>query len=577
MKKLIQLSVVSTCCFYIAACTSPIMTQGNRQEKHMGQILAQGAISDAALNMKKPDAPPSVVNKALLPKFNNISPKTLRQGKTIDVTVNDVPIQQFFTGISQSSRYNVVVSPEIKANISLNLHRTTVPKIVKAVSDAYGYQVKQYGRTFDILPRQLETVVFTVNHLDITREGKSTVSVSTENQHSSDGESSNNSGTDTATDAAKVTTNSKDTFWANLKTTVANMIGAKTGRSSSKGSSDSPSVSVNPSSGVVVVRAYPDRIRAVAKFLQQSQNIMQREVLIEAKILEVALDDRFHYGIDWNLLGIQHHAEDITGPGAKNIWKITIRNQGEITNIIQLLQREGRVTVLSSPRITTMNNQKAIIKVGSDSYFLTGLSSNVSPLGSSSTVNNSVSIAPFFAGVALDVIPQIGMNKNVDLHIHPSVSRVEQENLEFTYNGTTNEIPTAKTISRESDSIVRAKSGELIIIGGLMTTNTNTTRNQLPLPKKEPFFNTVNNVIADKNDTETRTELVILLRPVVIERQTWSKELMHAADTMYLETGPCYSLDCLPGQGLDKPRQTAHHYYDPKGGSTTYYHAHGVQ
>jgi MSHA biogenesis protein MshL len=179
---------------------------------------------------------------------------------------------------------------------------------------------------------------------------------------------------------------------------------------------------------------------------------------------------------------------------------------------IELLQSQGDVKVLSSPRVSTLHNQKAVIKAGSDEFFVTDISSNT-VTGTSSATNRDVELTPFFSGIALDVTPQISEEGNVILHVHPTVSDVTDQTKALTVAGVTDEIPLAFSEIRESDSIVKARSGQVIVIGGLMRDQHQKQEFRTPYLGAIPG---IGNLFKSKREATRKSELVILLRPVVI-------------------------------------------------------------
>ena len=177
--------------------------------------------------------------------------------------------------------------------------------------------------------------------------------------------------------------------------------------------------------------------------------------------------------------------------------------------------------MLSSPRVSTLNNQKAVIKAGSDEYFVTGVSSNTL-VGTSSSQASTLDLAPFFSGVSLDVTPQISETGEIILHIHPTVSDVTQKTLSVVVQNQPNSLPLAFSQVRESDSVVKARSGQLIIIGGLMRSTRNVQDYRIPLLGDIPVLG---QLFRSQQRTEDRTELVILLRPIVVDSDDQWKQL----------------------------------------------------
>jgi MSHA biogenesis protein MshL len=323
-------------------------------------------------------------------------------------------------------------------------------------------------------------------------------------------------------------------------------------------------VVVNPQSGVVVVRALPNELREVEKYLTATQLIVQRQVILEAKILEVRLNDAFQTGINWSQLltpgndtirasnigggsvlvnesgrsdisGNQYNLASLAGQeGALSsafggVFTLALK-VGDFSSFIELLETQGKVQVLSSPRVATMNNQKAIIKVGTDEFFVTDVSSTNVSSGGTTSVNPSVTLTPFFSGVALDVTPQISKDSNVTLHIHPSISDVVDQQKKVTIGTVTQELPLARSTVRETDSIVRAKSGQVIVIGGLMQDIISDSDAGAPGAKDIPLLG---HLFKHTKKSSKKSELVILLKPVVVEDgRAWSADLQKSLDAL---------------------------------------------
>jgi MSHA biogenesis protein MshL len=192
--------------------------------------------------------------------------------------------------------------------------------------------------------------------------------------------------------------------------------------------------------------------------------------------------------------------------------------------LIQFLETQGNVQVLSSPRIATLNNQKAVLKVGTDEFFVTNVSTTTTT-GTSTTTTPSVTLQPFFSGIALDVTPQIDENNIITLHIHPSVSKVTTVNkvVDLGSAGSIN-LPLASSNISETDSIVRAQDGQIIAIGGLMKQATNDDRSQLPGVGDVPVLG---NLFRNTSRSTVKRELVILLKPTVIQGDAnWQQDIL---------------------------------------------------
>jgi MSHA biogenesis protein MshL len=184
--------------------------------------------------------------------------------------------------------------------------------------------------------------------------------------------------------------------------------------------------------------------------------------------------------------------------------------------MLQFLETQGSVQVLSSPRIAALNNQKAVLKVGTDDFFVTNVSTNIQTgaVGSQPISTPTITVQPFFSGVALDVTPQIDEDGNIILHVHPSVTDVTEKpkvvNLGTLGNFT---LPLASSQISETDTIVRVRDGNIVAIGGLMRTAQAERTTQLPGLGNVPLLG---NAFRTSGRATEKSELIILIKPTVI-------------------------------------------------------------
>src|SRR3989344_3391081 len=386
--------------------------------------------------------------------------------------------------------------------------------------------------------------MFPVNYLNLSRKGLSDTRVAASGLNTTGGTTSSSGSTSSSTSGSgvQIQTQTQADFWKDLTTALTAIVGADGGKK----------VIVNPQSGIVVVRAMPDELRLVEEYLGITQSSLNRQVILEAKILEVQLKDGFQSGINWAGVAESSGRSYTVGQvgGGKSVSSGLTDISGNTGNInpttgifsaisgtnssafggvftlavksnnfaafFELLKTQGDLNVLSSPRVSTMNNQKAVIKVGTDSYFVTKQDSTASTVASGSPTV-STELSPFFSGISLDVTPQIDEAGNINLHIHPSVSEVSEKQITVASNQT---ISTALSSVQESDNIVRALSGQIIVIGGLMKEATTDDNASVPLLGDIPL---IGNLFRHKKVTRIKRELVILLKPTIINNgQDWN-------------------------------------------------------
>ncbi|MFK4025367.1 pilus (MSHA type) biogenesis protein MshL [Stutzerimonas balearica] len=477
-------------------------------------------------------APPASVQAALIPPLALDAP--VQAGPRFDVAANDMPAREFFLSLMDSAGQNLLVHPEVTGNITFSLRNVTLEEVLAAVRDSYGYDYRRTSYGYQVLPNRVVTRTYDLNYLNLQRQGMSDTRVSSGQVAVSDNTGTAATGTTTSTtsstvNASQLLTTSNVDFWGEVREVVAMMIGGEEGNS----------VVVNPQAGLLVVRAPASDQQAVEHFLEQAQRNLQRQVILEAKILEVNLSDGFQAGINWSQLGSFGNADITLGlqgdalAGAQGIGGVfsAIVQNGDFTGVLQLLETQGDVRVLSSPRVSTLNNQKAVIKVGTDEFFVTDVSTTTTTLAGGTTAPDlDITLTPFFSGISLDVTPQIDENDQVTLHVRPTVSRVQDQNKTIQLGSDDNvfNLPLALSTTRQSDSIVRARSGQVVVIGGLMENrNTNTDAN-VPWASKLPV---VGPLFQQQRKALQQTELVILLRPQVIDDRVWLDDLRKSAES----------------------------------------------
>ena len=197
-----------------------------------------------------------------------------------------------------------------------------------------------------------------------------------------------------------------------------------------------------------------------------------------------------------------------------------------LPHLLSFLETQGDVQVLSSPRIATINNQKAVLKVGTDEFFVTGVSSSTTASTGATTTIPEVTLQPFFSGIALDVTPQIDKDDNIILHIHPSISQVSTVNKQLNLGGASGQLnlPLASSNVSETDSIVRTRDGRVIAIGGLMTESSISTKSKVP---GLGDIKGVGAAFRQNGAVTSKTELVILLKATVVQGQdSWSNDVL---------------------------------------------------
>jgi MSHA biogenesis protein MshL len=491
---------------------------------------------------------PDRVARDLLPPLELAAP-VLSQKQAeprFDLNISNATPQQLFAAIVTDTRYSMLVDPDLKGNLTLRLKDVTVKETLDAVRDLYGYEYRIQGPRIFVTAPVMQTRMFKVNYLISSRSGRSEVrvvsgSISTGSggggsASTGGGATASSGSSSSAQESSHITTQSRNDFWGELETSLKLMVGEKDGRQ----------VVVSPQTSTVVVRGMPKDIRIAEEYLNAARISVERQVMLEAKIVEVKLTDSAQSGINWAVFRNAANARlsaGIVNPGT------TLQTSGSLgstslnalpgallsgaaaagggvfglafqtsnfASLLNFLETQGSVQVLSSPRIATLNNQKAVLKVGTDDFFVTNVSTTTTAgSGSSGNVTSpSITVQPFFSGIALDVMPQIDADGNIILHVHPSVSDVKERSKVVNLGSLGSfTLPLASSSVNETDSVVRVQDGNIVAIGGLMRQQNNNDRSQVPVAGDLPA---VGGLFGQRSRESSKQELVILIKPTVV-------------------------------------------------------------
>jgi len=515
--------------------------------------------------------------QALLPPLRMEMPSV--EGRPIDprfdLSVSNAPAAQVFMAIAAGTRYSMLLNPGVSGMITVNLKDVTVREALDSLRELYGYDYRFDGTRIFVQPAGLQTKIYRVNYLLGQRRGTSDLRVQSGSLADSAvpggppspastaspvpggaGSQTFGGGAARSLDSTRVTTTIVNDFWGDLRSALTAIVGAGDGRS----------VVVSPQSGVVLVRAFPTELRAVENYLLETRLVVERQVMLEAKVIEVTLAEGFQSGINWSLFRTHDSPRGAVGQVGNNTTLGTSTSGTSLSSggltvnpaagtlasaatlagnggavfglafqtsnfaaLLQFLDSQGTTQVLSSPRIATLNNQKAVLKVGTDEFFVTNVATVTTTTGTTTQQTPTVTVAPFFSGIMLDVTPQIDQFSNITLHIHPSISEVTESRRVVDLGGTIPSItlPLAKAAVNESDTVVRVTDGNIVAIGGLMSVDVRDGRTGIPGVADS-------NVLLRNSDRQARKrEIVILLKPTIIQNDaSWGQDLRETRERL---------------------------------------------
>jgi MSHA biogenesis protein MshL len=595
-----MLAVVSM----LAGCSSKTIKPGETADRAAAEVRK-------AAEPRPIPAQPEAVRQALLPPVVVEMPAAAAPAEPrFSLVVNNLPAHQVFAAMVSDTRYSMLVHPDARDPISVTLKDVTLREALDALRELYGYDYKIQGTRVFVQPPGLQTRVFQVNYLSGRRVGRADVRVTSGSiQSASPAATPGAPGAPVTSvpggagpqsmESSRITTTSDNDFWRDITEALNAIVNGTpvpaataAGATRAPGSrADGRAVVVNPQAGVVVVRGYPADMRSVESFLKTMSMVVERQVMLEAKIIEVTLNQGFQAGINWGAFRTGANSRFSAGmvnPGAtvrtdgtlsaptSNVVNGTLSTGGTFATdpsraavaapdplggitagsaasalalgasaaggvfglalqtssfaaLLNFLETHGAVQVLSSPRIATLNNQKAVLKVGTDEFFVTNVTTTTTTAGTSTVTSPTITTQPFFSGIALDVTPQISEDNQITLHVHPSVSLVTDKTKTLSLGALGSfTVPLASSNINESDTIVRVSDGSIVAIGGLMRQVQNDARSQVPGVGDVPG---VGNLFRNNAQAQAKSELVILLKTTVIHGDaTWQQQAQEVSE-----------------------------------------------
>jgi general secretion pathway protein D len=544
------------------------------------------------------DLPPAPVAASIPPLVRTVPmpppPQAREDEVRYSVVVANQPVRDVLLAMARETRVNFDIHPGIEGRINLNAIDQTLKQILTRIARQVDVRWESDGQTITVMPDTPYLRTYKVDYVNMSRDVTGTIGVQSTvvAPPSATGVSAASAGQNTS--LLKVDATARNRFWESLEKNVKDLL-RETDKQFPEGSSEtyvtgrrqateaaqpqratavSPtgavtvttpgsayasaapaesaasgeiaerrltfreaaSVIVNPESGIVTVRATSRQHEKVAEFLAQVTGAARRQVLIEATVVEVLLDDNYQTGVDWSALGLNGLGYSVTQSmigtnlGVAPFFAIEYSNPNgpggrNISSTVKLLNEFGNTRVLSSPKIMALNNQTAVLKVVENRVYFTvqaqvtpGLN-NQAPIVAYTTTQNVVPV-----GFIMNVTAQIAENDVVVLNVRPSVSRiigfVRDPNPDLARVNVTNNVP--EIDSREFESVLRVPSGQIAILGGLMQDSFQGNRAGVPLLARIPFLG---DAVSYRNDTSRKSELVIFLRPIVVRDASLDGEL----------------------------------------------------
>ncbi len=435
--------------------------------------------------------------------------------ETYTIVVNHVPVSGLLFNLARDAKLNIDIHSNIKGYVTLNVIDQTIIQILERLTKLVKLRYKFDGKNLIVLPDEPYIHIYKISYLNIKRNTLSEMDITTQ-IISGMNEKTNNSSKNNST--TKITNKSDYNFWENLKTNILTIL--KTNKRQNN------NVIINKESGIIAINANHKQHKTIQKFLKKLKTNIQRQVLIEATIIEVQLNDQYQAGIDWQLIaGDFKINQTLLGGNLANapFYSIEYNNPnslfGNFFTKIRLLQQFGNVKVLSSPKIMALNNQTAILKIVDNHVYFTVRAIPATQVNLKGDLVTAFSYATtpeiLPVGLIMNVTPQISEKQTIILNIRPTISRIisfkQDPNPDLARAGVTSNIPEIQV--REMETMLKIKNGNVAIIGGLMQDAIDQKTQTIPLLSKLPIIGKIFNY---RNNQSIKTELIIFLRPIVI-------------------------------------------------------------
>lgn len=538
-------------------------------------------------HIQRSAAQPTTANSIPLLIKNSVAlppPQPVTKVETYSVVVTNVSAQEILFALARDAKINLDIHPGIQGAVTVNAINQTLPKILTRIAKQIDMRYELDNGTLTVMPDSPYLHSYKIDYVNMARDSEGTMSNTTQVGSNASGSATGTGGSGGNNSSLTIKNSSKNHFWETLTQNIKDILretdkilpegssetlvqqvssSNKTGlvipktsnkKSSNKNSNENQvniepisaeeegttvtrhntfreaaSVIANPENGIITVRATGKQHEKIQEFVDQVMTSARRQVLIEATVVEVHLNDQYQQGINWSQLRLGSKGFQVTQGGSAGLpatntgsmfildYANPLSKIGNLAAQVSLLESFGKVKVLSSPKLSVMNNQTAILRVVDNLVYFVINATTTAPTATSSafstftTTPNTVPI-----GFTMSVTPQINDSDTVLLNMRPSISHllgyVNDPNPTLAGAGVVSRIPQTQT--REMESVLKIENNQIAVMGGLMQDSVNDLTDSVPFLSTIPVLG---NFFKQRNDTTTKTELVIFLRPVVIK------------------------------------------------------------
>jgi general secretion pathway protein D len=488
--------------------------------------------------------------------------------------VNGVRAQELLFALARDAKLNIDVHPGITGAVTLNAIEQTLPQLLTRISKQVDMRWELDGPNLIVMPDSPYLHIYRIDYVNMERTSTGTVGVSSQigtgTAGAGGGGAAGGGGGNSSSTTVLNTSNNK--FWVTLEKNIKDILhetdkvlpggaqptpqpravppgapGTAPAPEANVGFREAASVIINAEASLVIIRATSRQHERIQEFLDQVLANAKRQVLIEATIAEVQLNNQYQQGIDWTALrtrglttisGSQISSGNVTvnpsfpapivgtAPGSlpsapsvgfPNLLTLAVSRGTNIAGVLQLLESFGNVRVLSSPKLSVLNNQTALLRVVDNIvYFNVQVSIAAGNLNTNAVTATNTTPVTVPVGFVMNVTPQISDNDTILLNVKPTTTRlikfINDPNPDLAKAGVLNQVPQLRM--REMESLIKVNSGQIAVLGGLIEDSINDVEDTIPFINSIPF---IGSLFSSRNRNNTKTELIVFLRPIVVK------------------------------------------------------------
>jgi MSHA biogenesis protein MshL len=478
---------------FVASCATQDELRKAKGEQSLENLVEVQPATPAESVKQKEQAP---LLELTLPQLDLIPKKPPAIGPRFSLSAEDVDVKTILFSLSKEIDQNIMIDPAIAKKVTLHLSNVTLGEMLDHVLTPLHLQYAIDGEFIQVTELEMQTRVFHLNYLISRREGAGALQVS--------------AGTPSVMSSTRIFSSEETDLWQEISLGLRQMIGVQVPQEKilepldASDSGTTAYVSINKQAGVIVVKAFPEDLLRVANYLEEVEGSVQRQVFIQARVIQVALRDEYKTGVDWTKISALKNPDQGKNPSSGNENQQTrgvLSGEAQMDQMLATLSLQGDVSIIASPRIAALNNQRAVIKVATEDTLFT-------PAKASPGVARTTDYTPkpMALGIVLDVVPQININGDVIMSVFTRVRRKagDRPSPDGQYK-----VPVVDV--RESNTVVLARNGQTVVIGGMRKTH------------KQPGATTplegvpiIGNLFHQDRIDYEKSELVILLTPEIM-------------------------------------------------------------